>query len=151
MKQTKRSGHALHRLTLAVLWRQRRSSALLAGIAALGVFASVALHHLAVRQEEAIADMVAHARIRCVVTDARGMLSFFVDMLMGLRHERGCYLDEYVRDVRAKASAPLQAPENTVLRRILNFDSDSALSAVGGASVQMSDGWTPVVGPDGLP
>lgn len=176
MKQAKRSGRALHRLTLAVIWRQRRSSALLAGIAALGVFASVALHHLAVRQEEAIADMVANARIRCVVTDARGMnsenlgmLSFFVDMLMGLRHERGCYLDEYVRDVRAKGSVPLQAPENTVLRRILNFDSDSALSAVGGASVQMSDGWTeavfgtkekvclisegmtPVTGPDGLP
>ena len=148
MERSGKTGSALRRLTLAVLWRRKGSSALLVSAATLGVFASAALYSLAARQEATMAELEQNARIQCVVTSARGqnsgnleMISAFVDMLVGLRHERGCYLDEYVRDVRAKATTPLDEPQGMKLRRILSFDSDSALSAMEGASVQMLEGW----------
>ena len=152
MEQSGKTGRALRRLTLAVLWRRKGSSALLMAVAALGVFASAALYSLSVRQEAAMAELEQNARIQCVVTSAQGqnssnlgMISAFVDMLMGMRHERGCYLDEYVRDVRALAAMPLQEPADMELRRILSFDSDSALSAVEGASIQLQEGWEETV------
>lgn len=148
MGQSKKSGSALRRLSFAVLWRRKGASALLAATAALGVFAAIALHNLIARQEAAIEEMVRTTPIHCVVTTAQGtssddlgMISAFVDMLMGLRHQRGCYLDEYVKNVRAKATVPLQQPDDMVLHRILSFDSDRALSAVEGVSVQMLEGW----------
>lgn len=95
-----------------------------------------------------MAELERNARIQCVVTTAQGknsnnlkMISVLVDMLLGARHERGCYLDEYVRDVRALASAPLDIPAETELRRILSFDSDASLSAVEGASIRLAEGW----------
>ena len=152
MERSGKTGGALRRLTLAVLWRRKGSSALLMAVAALGVFASAALYSLSARQEAAMVELEQNARIQCVVTSARGqnsgnleMISAFVDMLVGLRHERGCYLDEYVRDVRAKATTPLDEPQGMKLRRILSFDSDSALSAMEGASVQMLEGWEETV------
>ena len=152
MEQSGKTGRALRRLTLAVLWRRKGSSALLMAVAALGVFASAALYSLSVRQEAAMAELEQNARIQCVVTSAQGqnssnlgMISAFVDMLMGMRHERGCYLDEYVRDVRALAAMPLQEPADMELRRILSFDSDSALSAVEGASIELQEGWEETV------
>ena len=152
MEQSGKTGRALRRLTLVVLWRRKGSSALLMAVAALGVFASAALYSLSVRQEAAMAELEQNARIQCVVTSAQGqnssnlgMISAFVDMLMGMRHERGCYLDEYVRDVRALAAMPLQEPADMELRRILSFDSDSALSAVEGASIQLQEGWEETV------
>lgn len=148
MEQGRKTGHALGRLTLALLWRRRGASALLIAVAALGVFASAALCGLTERQEAAMAEAEANTNIQCIVTGARGensnnlnMFSSFVDMLMGLRHERGCYLDEYVRDVRALAAIPLDEPRGVTLRRILSFDSDSALAAVEGASIQLQEGW----------
>ena len=148
MEQCKKTGGALRRLTLAVLWRRRGASLLLIAVAALGVFASTALHSLSARQEAAMAELERNARIQCVVTTAQGknsnnlkMISVLVDMLLGARHERGCYLDEYVRDVRALASAPLDIPAETELRRILSFDSDASLSAVEGASIRLAEGW----------
>lgn len=148
MKQPEKTGQALRQLTLELLWRRRGASILLMIVAALGVFVSAVLYSLTARQEAALAELEENARIQCVVTNAQGqrsgdlgMVSAFVDMLMGLRHERGCYMDEYVRDVRARATLPLKEPEGMDLRRILSFDSDGALSAVEGASVQMLDGW----------
>ncbi len=152
MEQSRKTGRALRRLTLAVLWRRKGSSALLMAVAALGVFASAALYSLSARQEAAMAELEQNARIQCVVTSAQGqnssnlgMISAFVDMLMGMRHERGCYLDEYVRDVRTLAAMPLQEPADMELRRILSFDSDSALSAVEGASIELQEGWEETV------
>lgn len=149
MKQNRKSGQALRWITLAVLWRRKGSSILLAAVAALGVFASAALQNMTARQEAAMADMVHNTQIHCVVTDAQGsssdnlqMFSAFVDMLMGRRHERGCYLDEYVKNVRAKASIPLDQPAGMTLRRILSFDSDSALAAVAGVHIALAEGWT---------
>lgn len=148
MERLAKTGQALRRLTLAVLWRRRGTSLLLTAVAALGAFASAALCSLTVRQESAMAKLEQNARIQCVVTNVQGqnsgnlqMFSVFVDMLMGMRHERGCYLDEYVRNVRAKAESSLAEPAEMRLRRILSFDSDSALSAVEGASVRLLDGW----------
>lgn len=149
MRKSKTSGWALRQVTLAALFRRKGASLLLSAVAALGVFASIALQNLTVRQESAMADMVQNAQIHCVLTDPQGlgsdnlqMFSAFVDMLMGLRHERGCYLDEYVKNVRAKASISLEQPQNMTLRRILSFDSDRALTAVAGAQITMAEGWT---------
>lgn len=152
MKQNKPSGRALRQITLAALWRRKGVSVLLSAVAALGVFASAALQNLTARQEAAMADMVHNTQIRCVVTDPQGlgsdnlqMFSAFVDMLMGQRHERGCYLDEYVKNVRAKASIPLDEPKDMTLRRILSFDSDSALATVAGVRIALTAGWTEAV------
>ena len=88
MEQSRKTGRALRRLTLAVLWRRKGSSALLMAVAALGVFASAALYSLSARQEAAMAELEQNARIQCVVTSAQGqnssnlgMISAFVDML----------------------------------------------------------------------
>lgn len=147
MKQNRKS--ALRWITLAVLWRRKGTSILLAAVAALGVFASAALQNLTARQETSIENMVQNTQIHCVVTDPQGsgsdnlqMLSAFVDMLMGMRHERGCYLDEYVKNVQAKASRPLDQPAGMTLRRILSFDSDSALAAVAGVHIELTEGWS---------
>lgn len=109
----KKTGSALRRMTLAVLWRRRGVSLLLLLLAALGVFSAALLQNLALRQERSMADMIENTPIRCVVTNAQGassdrlgMNSSFVDMLMGYRHERGCYADEAAKNVRAKASRP---------------------------------------------
>lgn len=148
MKQ-KQSARALRHVTLAALWRRKGVCILLSAVAALGVFSSIALQSLATRQEVAMAQMVKTTQIHCVVTDPQGgnsdnlqMFSAFVDMLMGRRHERECYLDEYVKNVRAKASIQLEEPRGMTLRRILSFDSDHALAAVTGVRIEMTTGWT---------
>lgn len=152
MKQNRRSGQALWQVVLAAMWRRKGFGILLFGVAALGVFASAALQNLTVRQEAAMAEMVRDTQIHCVVTDAHGtdsdnlgMFSAFVDMLLGLRRERGCYLDEYVKNVRAKASFPLEQPADMTLRRILSFDSDSALADVAGVRIELAEGWAEAV------
>ena len=148
MKQ-KKPVSALRQVTWTALWRRKGVCILLSAIAALGVFSSMALQNLATRQEAAMEKMVQTTQIHCVVTDPQGvnsdnlqMFSAFVDMLMGRRHERGCYLDEYVKNVRAKASIQLEEPQDVTLRRILSFDSDHALAAVTGVRIEMETGWT---------
>ena len=145
----KKTGSALRRMTLAVLWRRRGVSLLLLLLAALGVFSAALLQNLALRQERSMADMIENTPIRCVVTNAQGassdrlgMNSSFVDMLMGYRHERGCYADEAAKNVRAKASRLLQSPADTTLCRILSLASDSVLDPVSGAKVTFFHGWS---------
>lgn len=145
----KGSGLVLYQVTLAALWRRKGSVLLLAGVAALSVFACIALHNLTSRQETALAQTIEATDIRCVVTDVKGvsssnlnMMSAFVDMLMGQRHDRGCYLDEYVKNVRAMATVFLDWPDGYSLRRVLSFDSDRALDELEGAVITMEDGWT---------
>ena len=145
----KKTGTALRRMTLAVLWRRRGVSLLLLLLAALGVFSAALLQNLALRQERSMADMIENTPIRCVVTNAQGassdrlgMNSAFVDMLMGYRRERGCYADEAAKNVRAKASRPLQSPADTTLCRILSLASDSVLDPVSGAKVTFFRGWS---------
>lgn len=144
----KKNEFALMRVTLRALLRRRIAFALLAAVAAGGAFSAIILHNLIVRQETALRDTMENATISCTVTNARGtdsgnlqMLSAFVEMLVGKRRERGCALDDYVKNVRAKAELPLEAPEGFRLRRILSVDSDPALSQAEGAAVQFFDGW----------
>ena len=146
MKPGRKSGSALRRLTITVLWRRRGISFLLAGAAFLGVFASVFLHGLTERQEAAMEGMMEYTEIRCVVGNARGMdtehlnmPSPFVDRLTGRRQDEN--LEDAVKSVRAKAVQSLSQPANTKLRRILSLDSDPALSAVEGAAVTLWEGW----------
>lgn len=75
-------------------------------------------------------------------SDDLNMLAGFVDMLMGYRHDRGCYLDEYVMDVNAKSTVPLKTPSETNLCRILSFASDSSLSEITGNHIALNEGWT---------
>lgn len=140
--------NALQIVTIRSIWRGRGVSVLLVAVVLAGVFSSMLLHNLIRRQEDAIVEMVENTTISCVVTNPQGtdsgnlqMISAFVDMLAGLRHERGCYLDEYVKNVRAVATTPLEAPKNYTLRRIYSLDSDPHLSPVEGASVQFFEGW----------
>lgn len=149
MNKKSSSARALRCVTLAAMWRRRTACILLVAVMALSVFAAVTLQDLAARQSAAMDETVKNTRIHCVVTDARGtgsdnlqMISAFVDMLMGMRHERGCYLDEYVRNVRAKSTLPLENLKDVFLCRILSFDSDRDLSETTGVRIELEDGWT---------
>lgn len=140
--------NALQSITIRSIWRRKGVSVLLVAVVLAGVFSSIMLHNLIRHQEDAMAELVETATISCVVTNPQGtdssnlqMISAFVDMLVGLRHERGCYLDEYVKNVRAVATTPLEYPKNYALRRIYSLDSDPHLSPVEGASVQFFEGW----------
>lgn len=142
-------GHALYRMTFTAMWRRKKSSLLLLAVSAVSVFLSVFLQNLITRQEAAIETMVHDTAIQCIVTDARGnntdslrMPHGFVDRLLGRRHEQGCFLDESVKNVRAKASMKLETPQDTTMRRILSIASDPALSKAEGSEVQMLPGWT---------
>lgn len=133
---------------MAALWRRKGIALLLTVAVALGAAVSVILRGLAVRLETALEDTLKNTVISCTVTDPRGMgqenlgmLSAFVDMLTGKRHERGCYLDEYVRNVRAKASFPLKSPEDYTLVGILGLDSDPDLEGKPDVTVTFAPGW----------
>lgn len=146
---TKKHGHALAGVTIVALFRRWAASLLLIAVAAAGAFSAMVLQNLTVRQEIALSNTIANTTISCTVTSANGtdsgnlqMLSAFVEMLEGLRRERGCYLDDYVKNVRAKSERILKQPEGAALRRILSIDSDPALSPVEGATVVFFDGWT---------
>ena len=54
---------------------------------------------------------------------------------------RECYLDDYVKNVRAKAKMSLEKPEGATLSRILSIDSDPALSQAEGVYVQFFEDW----------
>lgn len=147
MKRNPKSTGGLRRLLIAAIWRRKGTSLLLSAIAALGVFASVALDGLTARQAAAMADMQRNSVISCLVTDAKGarsgslcMPSSFVDALLG--GGRGGELYEYVKNVRAKATLFLSQPSDTELRRILNFASDNSLASVEGAAIHLMEGWT---------
>lgn len=149
MEKRQKSGHALYRVTFAAMWRRKKSSLLLLAVSAVSVFLSVFLQNLITRQETAIEMMVHDTAIQCIVTDARGnntdslrMPHGFVDRLLGRRHEQGCFLDESVKNVRAKASMKLKTPQDMTMRRILNIASDPALSKAEGREVQIFPGWT---------
>lgn len=140
---------SLSGVTWRAMWRRWVSALLLIAVAAMGACGAVVLQNLTVRQENAWRDTISNTKINCVVTNARGtdsgnlqMLSAFVEMLEGKRRERGCYLDDYVTNVRAKATISLEKPKGAALRRILSIDSDPALHEVEGAVVAFEEGWT---------
>lgn len=92
-------------LMLSSLRRRPKTSVMLCIIALFSVFSVVIVSSLTERQEQALQKTVAETVISCTVTDVTGsrtdnldMASAYVDMFLGLRHERGCYLDEYVTD-----------------------------------------------------
>lgn len=141
--------HPRAAVTLKMLLRRKGSSIVLTTAMLAATLASIILCGLQARQEAAIAEMVENTQIRCTVTNARGsgvdnleVGSFFVDMLVGLRHGRGCYLDEYVKDVRALAWEELAQPAGSEVRRIYSTDSDSDLSAINGGAVHFYDNWS---------
>lgn len=145
----KKKGHALAGVMLRALLRRWTASLLLVAVAAAGALSAMVLQNLTIRQEKALDNTIANTTISCTVTNATGtdsgnlqMLSAFVEMLEGKRRLRECYLDDYVKNVRAKAKLPLEEPAGTALCRILSVDSDSALSPAEGADVQFFDGWT---------
>ena len=134
------------RIILSSIRHQKWRSLLMIFSSGIIVLAVCILSGLVQRQEAKLAELIRDTKIHCIVTDSRGtnsgdleMLSFYVDMLTGRRHERGCYLDEVVTDVRALASQKLDSPEEHDLRRILSLDSDPLLSS--GVQVQFLDGF----------
>lgn len=134
------------RVILSTIHHQKWRSLLMIFSSGIIVLAVCILSGLVQRQEAKLAELIRDTKINCIVTDSRGtnsenlgMLSFYVDMLTGRRHERGCYLDEVVTDVRALASQKLDSPEEHDLRRLLSLDSDPLLSS--GVQVQFLDGF----------
>ena len=145
----KHSALSLFRVSAAALWRRKGASLLLLLLSALGVFSAALLQNLALRQQESMTEMIANTLIRCVVTDANGtssdnlaMPASYVDRLLGGWHDRGCYLDEAVKNVRAKSAMPLNSPRDVTLCRILSLASDSAFDEVSGAQAVFFDGWS---------
>lgn len=145
----KHAPFSLFRVGAAALWRRKGASLLLLLLSALGVFSAALLQNLALRQQESMTEMIKNTLIRCVVTDANGMLSdniampaSYVDRLLGGWHDRGCYLDEAVKNVRAKSAMPLNSPRDVTLCRILSLASDSAFDEVSGAQAVFFDGWS---------
>ena len=133
------------RVILSTIRHQKWRSLLMIFSSGMIVFAVCIFSGLVQRQEAKLAELIRDTKINCIVTDSKGtnsenlgMLSFYVDMLTGRRHERGCYLDEVVIDVRALASQKLDSPEEHDLRHILSLDSDPLLSS--GVRVQFFDG-----------
>lgn len=138
------------RIILSTIRHQKWRTLLMIFSSGMIVFAVCMLSGLVQRQEVKLAELIRDTRIHCVVTDSKGtnsenlgMLSFYVDMLTGRRHERGCYLDEVVTDVRALASQKLDSPEEHDLRRILTLDSDPLLAS--GVQVRFFDGFDETV------
>lgn len=134
------------RVIFSTIRHQKWRSLLMIFSSGMIVLAVCMLSGLLQRQEVKLAELIRDTKINCIVTDSKGtngenlgMLSFYVDMLTGRRHERGCYLDEVVTDVGALASQKLDNPEDHVLRRILSLDSDPLLSS--GVQVQFFDGF----------
>lgn len=132
----------------SAMMRRKRWTILLILIALLETGAAMVLCMLAARQESALEKTIDNTVIPCVVTDAYGlnqdnlhMATGFVDLLCGLRHERGYYQDEYVENVRAKASIKLINPKGYTMVCLLTPDSDYTLTAAGGGSITLFDGW----------
>ncbi len=145
----KHAPFSLFRVSAAALWHRKGASLLLLLLSALGVFSAALLQNLALRQQESMTEMIKNTLIRCVVTDANDMLSdniampaSYVDRLLGGWHDRGCYLDEAVKNVRAKSAMPLNSPRDVTLCRILSLASDSAFDEVSGAQAVFFDGWS---------
>ena len=143
-----KSGRELWVVTLKTLWRRRNASLLLLAVVLVGCFSSIALHRLTARQEDTLADMITNTRIGCIVTDTQGMNADRLNMSMSMiQRLRGEYfeesenLDEYVKNVNAMASIPLEYPMEHSICSILTFASDPALSAVEGAKVELYEGW----------
>lgn len=140
--------HPMLSLQLRALWRRKGSSAIIIVVMAAMALTCSVLSGLISRQSAALEQTIQNTQIRCTVTDARGqsndigVLSFYLDMLTGIRHERGCFLDEYVKDVNCMAKQRLTLPADGELRRIYSFDSDLALQQVSGAVITLYDGWT---------
>lgn len=142
----KRKRASLHLLTLKSMLRRKWSGIAIVLMIALGVFSSIILSQLTIRQQSALEQMVATTDIRCTVTDANGMnsndinmFSVFTDMLLGRRPDKGDIAD-YVCDVKAVSSDSLVSPKDYILRRILTISSDDALLQPG-VSVEFFDGW----------
>lgn len=134
------------RIILSTIRHQKWRSLLMIFSSGMIVLAVCILSGLVQRQEAKLSELIRDTKINCIVTDSKGtnsedlgMLSFYVDMLTGRRHERGCYLDEVVTDVRALASQKLDSPEEHDLRRLLSLDSDPLLSS--GVQIQFFDGF----------
>ena len=145
---SQKNGHALESVTLTAMLRRWTSSLLLIAVAAAGALSAMILQNLTIRQENALSSTIENTTISCTVTNAKGtdsgnlqMLSAFVEMLEGKRRLRECYLDDYVKNVRAKAKMSLEKPEGATLSRILSIDSDPALSQAEGVYVQFFEDW----------
>ena len=147
MKQA--NAYALPVLMLKTLLRRKISSVILTAAILIATLASVILCGLRIRQETAITEMIKNTQIRCTVTNAKGsgvddlnVGSFYVDMLTGLRHSRGCFLDEYVEDVQALAVEKLAQPAGAEIRRIYTQTSDPDLQAINRGTVVFYDDWS---------
>lgn len=145
---SQKNGHALESVTLTAMLRRWTSSLLLIAVAAAGALSAMILQNLTIRQENALCNTIENTTISCTVTNTKGtdsgnlqMLSAFVEMLEGKRRLRECYLDDYVKNVRAKAKMSLEKPEGATLSRILSIDSDPALSQAEGVYVQFFEDW----------
>lgn len=135
-------------VTISTLGRRKQWTILLIGLALLETVATMVLSTLIERQEAALEDTVSNTVISCVVTNTQGtnqdnlqMATGFVDILLGTKHDKGYHQDEYITNVRSKASLKLIEPQEYTIICLLSIDSDNSLTTVEGGSVTLYDGW----------
>lgn len=133
--------------SMLAIRRRKLASLLLALVMAISSCACVVLGGLLSEQEASLAETVASSEILCTVTDSGGrsddigVLSMYLDMVVGKRRVVGCYLDDYVKDVRCMSKEALESPMTAELRRLYSLDSDPGFGETGGASATFNDGW----------
>ena len=142
-------GHfpSLHMIHLGAMCRRWARSLVLVLLAALGTFSSMVLQNLVDRQSGGIQAVQQATEIRCTVTDVQGMNSERLEMSTEVveRLLTDPELSGYVKNVRARATAPLTRPSGYNLCRIMSLDSDSRLSNLNGAKIQLYEGWEETV------
>ena len=138
------------------LWRRRLISFLLIAIAASGVVTSIVLQSLTDRQQIALDETISNTPIHCTLTNSKGLTSdhlglprFVVQQLTGRCRDKSDNLDDYVKNVHALSTgnASLTSLESeqklisVLLKYILSFESDPALSPLEGTHIELYDGF----------
>lgn len=125
---------SMQHVTFSMLKRRKVMSFILILFSGACVFFSIFLQNLVKNQQEKMEKMVEESVIQCILTDARGahmdflkMPDAYVRILKGRDREKGNVIDEYVKNIRAKASEDLEVPKDSKLVRIHSLDSDSKL------------------------
>lgn len=147
MKKEKQ-GNSLYRIMLLASFRQK-SMFVLFLVVFLCISAVYLLQQFTWKQETALEDTIDNSVISCTVADSKGMnmdhlemSSLYVDRLTGKYRDQGCFLDDYVKNVRACASFIPEEPGNSTLYRVYSLNSLPFYSVLGGNIVKFEEGFS---------
>jgi len=134
-------------VTFQAVFRRRWATILMVAVVLVGSFGAIVLNSLAQKQTLALEDLIANYRIRCIITDARGMnqddlpVNSRIPVLL-FTDEYGDRYSQHVRDMDALSSKSLVTPAEHGINYILSLASDPALSAVDGVTIEFYPGYS---------